>query len=85
MHFIKYNDENVSFTHSTSRKVKHIREYGKLTIAFGMLSKNYNDIKVEINEDEKVVREAYDFMKNAKNTHYKKTFQDLVVLTYQNI
>lgn len=85
MHYIKYNNNYVSLTEKSSRKMKDMNKNSGLTIAFGLLSKNYNDIKVDIIEDVKVVNEVYSYMKTKKHTHYKNTSDNLVVLTYPNV
>ena len=85
MHFIKYNNTYVSITKKTSRKVKHIKKNNTLSVAFNILSKDFNDILVDINEDEIAVKQVFEYMKSQKHTHYKKTPEDLVVLTYVNL
>ena len=85
MHFINYNNKFVSLTQNTSRKVKHIKKYNKLNIAFSLLSRDFNEIQVTIVEDDKMVKEVFNYMKNEKHTHYKKSPEDLVVLTYTNM
>lgn len=82
MHYITFNGDKVSLTMSTSRKVKHIKLNKSIGIANTLLSKSFNDTKVEIIEDETYVKEVYDFMKASKHTHYKKGYEGLVVLKY---
>ena len=85
MHFINYNNKFVSLTQKTSRKVKHIAKHNKLNIAISLLSRDFNEKRVTIIEDNKMVEEVFNYMKNEKHTHYKKSADDLVVLTYTDM
>lgn len=85
MHYIKYNDQYVSLTQKTSRKVKDITKENQLMIAFGLFSKAFEKVDVTIVEEETFVKEVFDFMKSNKHTHYKTYVDNLVVLSYLNV
>ena len=85
MHYIKYQDGYVSITQKTSRKVKHIKKNNSIEIALSLLSRDFRIVEITIIEDEKHVKTVYDFMLNQKHTHYKKSNEGLVVLSYSNL
>ena len=82
MHYIEYEGGYVSITRNSSRKIKVINNTGKLKVTFGLLSKDYNELPVEIIEDISSVKKVFNFMKDNKHTHYKKFVDDLVILKY---
>ncbi len=82
MHYITYKGNTVSLTMSSSRKVKHIKANNVIGIADSLISREFNNIEVEIIYDEKYVKEVFDYMKTEKHTHYKKESDGLVVLKY---
>ncbi len=85
MHFITYNGDKVSLTESVSRKVEHIKANKSIEIANNLMSRTFNEMKVEISEDDRYVKEVYDFMKYEKHTHYKSGYEGLVVLKYKGV
>ncbi len=82
MHYVEYEGGYVSITRNSSRKIKVINNTGKLKVTFGLLSKDYAELPVEIIEDISSVKKVFNFMKDNKHTHYKTFVDDLVILKY---
>ena len=80
MHYVEYDGGYVSITRSSSRKVKEIKKTGKLNVTFGLLSKDFNYLPVNIIEDAISIKKVFNFMKDNKHTHYKTFVDDLVIL-----
>lgn len=69
MHYVEYNNDYVSITRKSSRKIKDIKKTGKLNITFGLLSREYRETPVSIVEDEQTIQNVFNYMKNEKHTH----------------
>ena len=82
MHYVVFNNNKVSITLSSSNKVKAINEKGSLLIANNLLSRNFVETKITIIDKKDEVKEVFEYMKQIKNTHYKKWNDELVVLQY---
>jgi hypothetical protein len=82
MHHIEYNGIKVSLTKKESRKVQHLEKGRNLLIAKNLLSRNFVETKIRMNDNSKYVNEVYDFMLTNKHTHYKDGYEGLVVLEF---
>lgn len=82
MHYVIHNNQKVSITMGTSRKVKHIRKNKGILIAPNLLSRKFEETKISINDDKSYVKEVFDYMTQLKNIHYKEWHENLVVLQY---
>lgn len=85
MHYITYNGDKVSLTMKSSRKVQDINSTNQLSIANNLLSRKFDNMKIEIINDDKYVQDVYNYMLSEKHTHYKNGFEELVVLRYVTV
>ncbi len=84
MHYILREDKTICITLGSSQKVELIRDNKKTQIAYGMLSENFVDTKVNVNEDKNLVKEVFTEMSALKHNHYKTWNDDLVILELIN-
>ena len=82
MHYITYNGNVYSVTNGTSRKVKSLKEDGTLLIANHLLSRKWEDRKIQIIDDHEFVQEVFDYMIANKHSYHKSINKDFVVLKY---
>lgn len=84
MHYILFNGKHVSITLSDSRKIKHIKEEGKIGIALDLRSREFEDMVVTVVEDKSYAQEVFNFMSGINHCHYSEYDERLVVIEYPN-
>lgn len=84
MHCVLFNDKHVSITLNDSRKVKHIKEEGKIGIAENLRSREFKDMAVTVVEDKTYAKEVFEYMLSIDHCHYSEYDERLVVIEYPN-
>lgn len=84
LHFIIRDEKMICITLEDSKKVALLKEKLQPEIAIGMLSRDFNNVDVLINEDKAFSRKIFDEMIELKHCHYKAWDDRLIVLEISN-
>ncbi len=81
-HYTILDDAFVSLSELKTGKVEYIREHGTLDITFDPKSETYDNMAVDIVDDQEYVKKVYDVMLENENNYFKDGFDHLVVLKF---
>lgn len=82
MHQVFFEDKYVSLTMRNSQKMREFLEEGKISIAPNLLSRDFEETKINIIDDKTFTKRVFDYMLEKNHTHYKEYNDNLIVIEY---
>ncbi len=81
-HYTVFEGSFVALSEVKTGKVDYIKEHGSLDITFDLKSETYDNMAVDVIDDQELVKKVYDFMLANENNYFKDGFDHLVVLKF---
>lgn len=81
-HYTVFEGEFVALSELKTKKVDYIKKHGTLDITFDLKSETYDNMAVDIIDDQEYVKKVYDFMSSNDNNYFEDGYDHLIVLKF---